>query len=262
MRLSNLIKKLIKKIVIEIKFFRRPAIAYTANNVLLPAVIIETPPAKLRESLFLPPSQHETQLNQDIFALLINRFKSGFFVEIGANDGITLSNTVYLEQNFGWNGILVEANPKYHDDLQNRKSESVIAAIVDEEGYYEFCTAGLYGGITALLDKKHENLTRNADSISVWGTRLDRILSRYGAPSNINFISVDTEGAEVSIVEQMCSLESYRFMCGCIEYNGRQDDYQSIKRLLCDSGYRVVWEGQTRHDLFFIDEKMVTGSAI
>ncbi|QXP84025.1 FkbM family methyltransferase [Methylococcus sp. Mc7] len=249
-----------KSVVAQLQFLRRLCVGYCSYNTLLPSVFARTPVTKLREIFFLPESPHVTQLNQDIFALLVNRFRTGFFVEIGANDGFMLSNTVYLEEQFGWNGLLVEANPQYLESLKNRKSKSVIAAVVEKEGHYEFCSAGLYGGITNLLDKTHEKRTREADSITVWGTTLERILEENGAPGLINFISIDVEGAEVPIVEQMCRLRNYRFVCGCIEYNARQGDYRQIKSLLKDAGYHIVWEGQTQHDLFFVDERGLASS--
>jgi hypothetical protein len=63
------------------------------------------------------------------------------------------------------------------------------------------------------------------------------------------------EGAEVPIVEQMCKLPNYRFACGCIEHNARQPDYRHIESLLNKAGYRIVWDGQTQHDLFFVDAR-------
>jgi FkbM family methyltransferase len=253
-------RTLIKKIVLGSKLLRKPSVAYCTNHGLLPGVFVRTPAADLRDLLLLPESPHETQLNQDVFALLVNRFRSGFFVEIGGNDGFTLSNTIYLEEQFGWNGLLVEANPQYLDSLKKRRSKAVVAAVVEQEGYYEFCSAGLYGGLRSLLDKTHKKRTQNANSITVWGTTLRRILEENSAPELINFISIDVEGAEVPIVEQMCSLRNYRFVCGCIEYNARQADYQRITHLLKESGYRVVWEGQTQHDLFFVDEGVLAGN--
>jgi len=249
------LKNLIKKIVLGMKSLRRPSVAYCVNHGLLPGVFVRTPAAQLRELLLLPESPHTTQLNQDIFALLANRFRPGFFVEIGANDGFTLSNTVYLEEHFGWNGLLVEANPQYVDNLKKRKAKSVIAAVVDKEGHYEFCSAGLYGGVAVLLDKTHEKRTQHASSITVWGTTLEKILEESDAPAVVSFISIDVEGAEVSIVEQMCKLRNYRFACGCIEHNARQADYQRIAHLLQESGYSIVWEWQTQHDLFFVDKR-------
>lgn len=251
----NALRKLFKKFVLNTGAFRRPSIAYGAHNDLLPAVLVKTPAAKLRELLLLPESPYESQLNQDVFALLVNRFKRGYFVEIGANDGYTLSNTVYLEEHFGWDGLLVEANGQYLESLASRKAKSVIAAVVEKEGQYEFNNSGLYGGIVALLDKTHENKTGGSGSITVWGTTLQSILEENGAPEVIDFISIDVEGAEVPIVEQMCRLRNHRFACGCIEYNSRQDDYERMVRLLTGSGYKIAWEGQTLQDLFFFDER-------
>lgn len=248
-------KKAVKPIIFRSQFLRRLSVSDCAFNSLLPDVFVRTPAAKLREILFLKHSQYETQLNQDIFALIVNRFKPGFFVEIGANDGFTLSNTLYLEEQFGWDGLLIEANPQYAESLKKRQSKSVIAAAVEKEGYYEFCSAGLYGGIKKSLDKTHEKRIPGSETITVWGTTLERILKENNVPSLIEFISIDVEGGELSIVEQMCKLPNYRFVCGCVEHNGRQGDYRQMKRLLKDAGYCVVWEGQTMHDLFFVDER-------
>ncbi|GAB5411423.1 MAG: hypothetical protein ChlgKO_05370 [Chlamydiales bacterium] len=43
---------------------------------------------------------------------------SGFFVDFGANDGIWLSNTRLLWEK-GWNGVMIEANPKFYKTLRN-----------------------------------------------------------------------------------------------------------------------------------------------
>jgi len=254
------LRSLMRKFVLGLKSLSRPSIAYCANSALIPSVFVRTPAPVLRELLRLPASHYETQLNQEVFALLMNRFRSGFFIEIGANDGFTLSNTVYLEEQFGWQGLLVEANPEYLESLKHRQSKSVIAAVVDQDGYYEFCNAGLYGGVQSLLDKTHENMTHKASSLTVWGTTLERILKENGAPEVIDFISIDVEGAEVLIVAQMCKMNNRRFTCGCIEYNARQADYDRIAHMLGESGYSVVWEGQTMHDLFFIDKSTFAGS--
>jgi hypothetical protein len=42
---------------------------------------------------------------------LLNQKRNGFFVEIGGYDGETFSNSLFLEKERGWSGLLVEANP-------------------------------------------------------------------------------------------------------------------------------------------------------
>jgi FkbM family methyltransferase len=254
------LRSLLKKTFLELKSFRRPSVRYCAENNLLPSVFTKTAPEQLRRILLLPKSSHETQLNQDVFALLANKFRPGFFVEIGANDGFTLSNTLTLEQQFNWNGLLIEANPEYRDSLKRRRAMVEIAAVVRQEGYYDFRSAGLYGGVADLLDGTHEERTRDARSIKVWGTTLEKLLKKNHAPGVINFISIDVEGAEVPIVEDMCRLQDFRFLCGCIEYNNRRKDYLQITAALREAGYREVWQGQTAHDLFFVDGRQFPNS--
>lgn len=253
--LTGRLKSRIKEAVLGTTTLRRLSVAYCSKHGHLPEIFVRTPANQLRNLLMLPHSPHNAQLNQDIFALLANQFRRGYFLEIGANDGVTLSNTLYLEEQFGWDGLLVEANPQYRESLSRRQATSVIAAVVDSEGYYEFCSAGLYGGIKSQLDKTHESRTKTAGSIMVWGTTLERLLADNNVPTLIDFISIDVEGAELRIVEQMCKLPDRRFACGCIEHNGRLDDYREMVDLLQCAGYRIVWGGQTQQDLFFVDNR-------
>ena len=48
----------------------------------------------------------------EIFALRTAP-RRGFFVELAANDAVFLSNSLTLEQEFGWAGLCIEANPNY-----------------------------------------------------------------------------------------------------------------------------------------------------
>jgi len=184
---------------------------------------------------------------------LMNQFRAGFFIEIGANDGFTFSNTVYLEEHFGWKGILIEPNDKYLISLGKREKSIVInKAISSKPGKAEFIDAGLYGGLKSVLDETHNIYTKNAQCISVDCMALQDILDSASAPDQIDFISIDVEGGEVPIAEQMVS-SNRRFRCGCIEYNNRIEDYKQIVALLKSADYEVVWDAQTEQDLFFVD---------
>lgn len=83
--------------------------------------------------------------------------------------------------------------------------------------------------------------------------RLLSVLEDFKAPKLIDFISIDVEGGELPIVKQLCEIKEFRFKSGCIEHNLRMDDYHDMKSQLTQAGYLIVWEGQTQHDLFFVD---------
>ena len=51
----------------------------------------------------------------------INPSEGGFYVELGANDGVSQSNTYILQKQFKWKGVLIEPSPiKYIECLRNR----------------------------------------------------------------------------------------------------------------------------------------------
>ena len=52
--------------------------------------------------------------------------KPGQFVELGALDGVTGSNTLGLEACYGWSGLLIEANPTNFRRLQRSGRQSAI----------------------------------------------------------------------------------------------------------------------------------------
>ena len=65
----------------------------------------------------------KSQIRQDLFVLSHLGFKkNGFFVEFGATDGVSLSNTYLMENLFEWNGILAEPATCWHKELKNNRT--------------------------------------------------------------------------------------------------------------------------------------------
>ena len=54
---------------------------------------------------------------------MINKTE-GFFVECGAADGESGSNTLYMERTLKWKGVLIEANRKFFSKLLSKKRSS------------------------------------------------------------------------------------------------------------------------------------------
>ena len=56
-------------------------------------------------------------------------YDNGFFVELGANDGLTQSNTAYFEKSRGWKGVLIEPSPnKFLECIKNRSEKTITRA--------------------------------------------------------------------------------------------------------------------------------------
>ena len=49
-------------------------------------------------------------------------FHNGFFIELGAYDGVTQSNTLFYEKNKGWRGILIEPSKDIYKICKKNRS--------------------------------------------------------------------------------------------------------------------------------------------
>ena len=71
--------------------------------------IFNNPRIKNKDKLFSLVNKSKSQIFQDLFVLNeLDYLENGFFIEIGAANGIDLSNTYLLETEFKWSGIVVE----------------------------------------------------------------------------------------------------------------------------------------------------------
>ncbi|XP_042203178.1 protein Star-like [Homarus americanus] len=79
----------------------------------------------------MAPSLRNTCLNRGEKDKLKCVPREGFFVEVGAVDGETLSNSLYLERNLRWSGLLIEVFPTTYKTLlqKHRKAYSINAAL-------------------------------------------------------------------------------------------------------------------------------------
>lgn len=149
----------------------------------------------------------------------------GTFIEAGAHDGLSQSNTYWLERMRGWRGLLVEPVPAMAALCQrNRpKAKVVNAALVATPDIKSIKVAavGLYGYVTSSLSSaahEAEHRRRGAQSvgissdviedIEVPARTLETILDevRLGP---IDLFSLDVEGYEINVLQGM-NMERYR----------------------------------------------------
>jgi hypothetical protein len=70
---------------------------------------------------------------------LLPDVSEGFFFDIGANDGINISNTYYFEKVLNWTGIAIEPLPRaYKQLLVNRRCFKVTGCVTDYDGETRF----------------------------------------------------------------------------------------------------------------------------
>jgi len=143
-------------------------------------------------------------------------YKNGFFVDVGANDGIYISNTLYFERNNNWSGINIEPIKKLYDKLVINRPNSINinCAIYSNDGETDFiCNSGYtepLSGIKDTYDGRHlqrvnkENKQNNSSTelIKVNTKRLETIFDEYNV-KQINYLSIDIEGAEFAAIKSI-----------------------------------------------------------
>ncbi len=101
-----------------------------------------------------------SQIEQDLKVLKYFDYKkNGYFIEVGANDGIKLSNTYLLEKDYNWKGICIEPVPSIFNKLKkNRKSINLNYAVYNVDNkIVNLKVADLLSGITVDIDR-HKNI--------------------------------------------------------------------------------------------------------
>ena len=188
----------------------------------------------------LPHSK--SQLRQDLFVLSELGFKrEGYFVEFGAADGIQGSNSFLLEQAYGWKGILAEPAKVWHAALVRNRSGSRVdtRCVWSESGatvsFREVEEAG-YSTVDTFSDADmHRQLRSRGSAYDVETVSLVDLLGTHGAPAEIDYLSIDTEGSEFEILSRF-DFDRYRFNVITCEHN-YTPMREELYALLTSKGY-------------------------
>jgi FkbM family methyltransferase len=151
---------------------------------------------------------------------------TGYFVDVGAFDGVYLSNS-YAFERLGWSGICVEASAKYFELCKTNRPRSTChhaACLKEERGMVEFReeSGGLFSGVST--DENYAARCYTASRMRFDGFQTTRVPSstlnglldlKVG---EIDFVSIDVEGSELDVLAGF-DLDRYRPRVLVIEAN-------------------------------------------
>jgi FkbM family methyltransferase len=185
------------------------------------------------------------QLGQD--QRVLARFGSdrpGYFVEVGASDGVQLSNTLALERDFGWSGVCVEPVPAEFERLCVNRPTTFCSPnpLADRSGVevsfnvWECPRDGtMLSGIADWINTRPYTLA--GKRITMRTETLTDVLDRAGAPAVIEYLSLDTEGSELAILRGI-DWSRYRFLLIHVEHNFVEPQRTEMRQFLEGVGYR------------------------
>lgn len=164
----------------------------------------------------------------------------GTFLDIGANDGETLSNTRALAI-LGWTGVLVEPSPVAWKKLSEVYSKdsggfgpcwTIESAITTEDGPIDLYDSGTHlkkGDVSLLsttVPKEMDRWKKSGEQFTkttVRGITFETLMKETGQ-SHFDFVSIDCEGADWIVLQQI-DLTAVGCRLLCVEVNNGADSH-------------------------------------
>lgn len=212
------------------------------------------------KSLIKPPSKQSLKLQNknahdysqfgqsNYMNGLMNNKKNGFFIESGAHDGESLSNSLFFEKNLNWTGLLIEPLSDSFNKLmtKNRNVFALNACIAKKKPFIaKFRIANVFSGRQDQMNQDQANyinqhVDKNVRNEYIPCFSLNTILQALGI-SNIDMFSLDIEGGEWDVIE---SINYNKFNIGlfCIEWFHLKENKQKVSNHLTKNGYKFVSE--------------------
>jgi hypothetical protein len=204
-----------------------------------------------------------SQLFQDLFVHFIHNGKTnGTFLEFGATNGVELSNSLMLEEKFGWTGVLAEPNHQWHSELfENRPNATILTDCIYSESnkHLDFFVSD-YGELSTLDEFRTSDIEgmpgnakmRNASGYNwvINTISLNDVISKYFNGTKIDYMSVDTEGSELVILKHF-DFSKFAPKIVTVEHNFT-DSQKELDELFLTNNYRRFFKEYTEFDAWYV----------
>ncbi len=196
--------------------------------------------------MLTPGYPYASQAGQDqVIDRVLGGKTGGTFVDIGAYDGITGSNSLYFEKWRDWTGVLVEPVEGPRQTAQSlRRAPCLPYAVSDQKGEASFMAvtegytqmSGLLDSYdTELLDKVRADPRHAEAMITVQTVAIADVLEESGLTAP-DFISLDIEGGELAALKAF-PFAKYPVQTWAIENNTGGPEIAQIMR---ENGYNLI----------------------
>ncbi|MCL2295445.1 MAG: FkbM family methyltransferase [Spirochaetes bacterium] len=240
--MKNMIKKIIKRLFFKQTDNRFQILERQLQTLEHQNLIIKT---LLKQAIKMTTGvDFYGQVNQDMIAyMFFGGKKEGFFVDVGANDGKTINNTLIFEK-LGWQGICVEPLPDIFNKLRaNRHCDCYNVAIFDiSEKNLEFdrvIGADMLSVLSSQMTDAHKNHITyekgKIEKIFVKTLTFSDLMKNYPDRKHIDFLSLDAEGAEIPILKTI-DFDYFSFGLITVEDN---DGGNTLENFMKERGYKV-----------------------
>ncbi|WP_414624008.1 FkbM family methyltransferase [Calothrix sp. CCY 0018] len=187
--------------------------------------------------------------------------KNGFFIEVGANNGFSESNTYYLERFRNWQGILIEPIPHlYQECVKERPKSTVFNCALVSPDYPNSEIEMMYGHLMSLVTGAFDDDKIESERVAIAGRKLGFTPYKITVPartltsildqanvSEIDFFSLDVEGFELNALQGL-DFDKYRpefMLVECLN----EESFEEIQSYIAD--YYDLFEKASQVDYLF-----------
>jgi FkbM family methyltransferase len=213
-------------------------------------------PSKKDLNLINKEKTYYSQIGQDQYIdSLLKSKENGFFIEAGAFEGESFSNTLYFEKSRKWTGLLIEPLPDMFESVlsKNRNAYAINACISGDKPFVaKFKVCHVLSGIADKMSENHKQRVKNecndAKNIFVPCFSLGTILAALNVTA-VDYFSLDVEGAEWDIIKNL-QFNTIPITSLTVEYNGDADLGQIITNHMEKNNFKLTKKDY--QDLYFL----------
>ena len=196
--------------------------------------------------MMTPGFPYTSQAGQDqVVDTIFKGKRDGTFLDVGAFNGVTGSNTAFFEKWRGWTGHLVEPVAENREAAAQWRTAPILPyAVSDSDGEASFIAitkgytqmSGLEDTYDPALLKRVRSDKRHAeDRITVETRTLNSIFAEAGVNA-VDFVSLDVEGGEMAALRAF-DFEAHSVGVWAIENNTGSRD---LGKFMQDKGYKLA----------------------
>ena len=190
-----------------------------------------------------------SQNDEESFILEYYKDFKGKFLDIGAHDGTSLSNTRALVE-LGWSGVCVEPSPTVFSQLfrlyeRNEAIKVVNCAVDTKSKLKEFFDND--GGYVSTLSREHQEFFAKEHGSVHRGMflktiKVEELFEYFGF--DFNFISIDIEGIDFEVIKTIPFEKLLKLTLLCIEHENKSSIMLNLL-----SEYRFIKLAETKENI-------------
>lgn len=185
-------------------------------------------------------SRQYSQGGEDYLISQILTEKTGCYVDVGAHDPVSLSNTYFFYRR-GWTGICLEPDQGLAEKFKAVRPKDIVVTAAASN----YTGKGLFYQAKASVNSSLAKTSASSENaVEVDVCRLEDLLKKYNVQGDaIDFMSIDTEGTEIDVLEGL-NCNYYRPRLFVLEYVSPQGTNPAMFPYLSSYGYYPVYIGR------------------